>query len=120
MALIGKFANFLYFCVHDGENRREIMPAKYGWLHMGDSFEFSHAFRFRSETSTHWRSERFSRETLFVFITHTYNYFARKFSHFAKKKHSWNQALMVPLPTKDNKDKMDNMKRYPKRMTRYN
>ncbi len=25
------------------------MPAKYVWLHMGDSFEFSHAFRFRSE-----------------------------------------------------------------------
>ena len=25
------------------------MPVKYGWSHMGDSFEFSHAFRFRSE-----------------------------------------------------------------------
>ncbi len=38
--------------------------------------------------------QTFSRETLFVFITHAYNYFARKFSHFAKKKHSWNQALI--------------------------
>ncbi len=64
------------------------MPAKYGWLHMGDSFEFSHAFAFAVS-----RSELFSRETLFVFITHAYNYSARKFSHFAKKKHSWNQAF---------------------------
>ena len=31
------------------KSSREIMSAKYGWLHMGDSFEFSHAFRFRSE-----------------------------------------------------------------------
>ena len=31
------------------KSSREIMPAKYGWLHMGDSVEFSYAFRFRSE-----------------------------------------------------------------------
>ncbi len=24
---------------------REILPAKYGWSHMGDSIEFSHSFR---------------------------------------------------------------------------
>ena len=44
-------------------------------------------------TSTHWRSEIFSREILFAFMTHAYNYFARKFSHFAKKYRPWNQAF---------------------------
>ena len=28
---------------------REILAAKYGWLHMSDSIEISHSFRFRSE-----------------------------------------------------------------------
>ena len=32
---------------HDGE----ILSAKYGWLHMDDSIEFSHSLRFRSEYS---------------------------------------------------------------------
>ena len=30
---------------HDGE----IVLAKYGWLHLSDSIEFHHFFRFRSE-----------------------------------------------------------------------
>ncbi len=72
------------------------MPVKYGWLHMGDSFEFLMLFAFAvSRMNFYSLAKRtFSRETLFVFITHAYNYFARKFSHFAKKKHSWNQALL--------------------------
>ena len=44
-------------------------------------------------TSTHWRSEIFSREILFALMTHAHNYFARKFSRFAKKYRPWNQAL---------------------------
>ena len=30
-----------------------------------------------------WQSELFSREITFVYVTHAYNYLARKFSHFA-------------------------------------
>jgi hypothetical protein len=40
---------------------RKIVSAKYGWLHMSDSIEFEIFFAFKA-TSTHWRSEIFSRE----------------------------------------------------------
>ena len=50
-------------------------------------------------TSTHWRSEIFSREILFAFMTHAYNYLPRKFTHFAKKYGPWNQALNVKYLT---------------------
>ena len=53
-------------------------------------FSFS---QWLDRTSTHWRREFFSRQTLFVFTTHAYNYFAPKFLHFAKKYRPWNQAL---------------------------
>ncbi len=42
----------------------EIMSAKYGWLHMSDSIEFSYFFRFRSK----WNGLPLAAETN-IFLT---------------------------------------------------
>ena len=63
---------------------REIMSAKYGWLHMSDSIDFGHFIRFRIF---------FSRSLIDIFTAHARFHFVRNVSHFAQKKRSWSQTL---------------------------
>jgi hypothetical protein len=57
---------------------REFVSVKYGWLHMSDSMEFSHFFRFRSEWNqlqAHTDRTRFGNATFLFSMTFNFNIF---------------------------------------------
>ena len=60
------------------------MPAKYGWLHMGDSIEFSYSF--------------FSRETYFVLTAHVLIHFAFRREKAVVESSLYDRCYMLVFP----------------------